>query len=131
VYIKEKDLPTYSYKCEECNHRFESFQSFKDFTPLTTCPNCNQNTLVRDYQSDLPSGSVKKGDDQLTVGELAARNTERFSEDYKEHLHIKNHSYMKNPPKYKASKAERKIRDLQDLATGLGGSVKPKKKKGK
>jgi putative FmdB family regulatory protein len=32
-------LPTYQYRCTECDHAFEEFQSFTD-DALTVCPNC-------------------------------------------------------------------------------------------
>ncbi len=32
-------MPTYDYKCLECNHNFETFQSMKD-KHLTECPKC-------------------------------------------------------------------------------------------
>jgi putative FmdB family regulatory protein len=32
-------MPTYEYKCKECEHSFEAFQSMKD-DPLSTCPEC-------------------------------------------------------------------------------------------
>jgi putative FmdB family regulatory protein len=32
-------MPTYEYKCKECEHSFEAFQSMKD-EPLSTCPEC-------------------------------------------------------------------------------------------
>jgi len=32
-------MPTYDYKCLECNHTFETFQSIKD-SHLTECPQC-------------------------------------------------------------------------------------------
>ncbi|MFA6596723.1 MAG: FmdB family zinc ribbon protein [Ignavibacteriaceae bacterium] len=32
-------MPTYDYKCLECNHNFETFQSMKD-EHLTECPKC-------------------------------------------------------------------------------------------
>ena len=32
-------MPTYDYKCLECNHNFETFQSMKD-EHLTECPEC-------------------------------------------------------------------------------------------
>lgn len=33
-------MPTYDYKCEKCDHRFEHFQSMTD-DPLTACPVCD------------------------------------------------------------------------------------------
>ncbi|MCK9424419.1 MAG: zinc ribbon domain-containing protein [Ignavibacteriaceae bacterium] len=35
-------MPTYDYKCLECNHNFETFQSMKD-KYLTECPKCGGN----------------------------------------------------------------------------------------
>ncbi|MCG5430977.1 FmdB family transcriptional regulator [Mycobacterium sp. MYCO198283] len=32
-------MPTYSYACTECGHRFDAVQSFSD-DALTTCPEC-------------------------------------------------------------------------------------------
>ena len=39
-------MPTYEYQCEACKHLLETFQSIKD-DPLTTCPNCNSETMKR------------------------------------------------------------------------------------
>ena len=32
-------MPTYSYRCTQCNHAFDIHQAFADDT-LTVCPNC-------------------------------------------------------------------------------------------
>ena len=32
-------MPTYQYKCRQCDHRLEAVQSFTD-APLTECPSC-------------------------------------------------------------------------------------------
>ena len=32
-------MPTYSYACTECDHRFDAVQSFSDDS-LTVCPEC-------------------------------------------------------------------------------------------
>ena len=32
-------MPTYDYKCTECNHTFEVFQRMSD-EPLKSCPKC-------------------------------------------------------------------------------------------
>jgi putative FmdB family regulatory protein len=39
-------MPTYEYKCKNCEHVFEQFQSMKD-APLRKCPECGKNTLER------------------------------------------------------------------------------------
>jgi putative FmdB family regulatory protein len=36
---EEGALPTYQYRCTECDHAFEQFQSFTD-DALTVCPEC-------------------------------------------------------------------------------------------
>ena len=36
---EEEAVPTYSYACTACDHRFEAHQSFSD-DPLTECPEC-------------------------------------------------------------------------------------------
>ena len=33
-------MPTYDYKCTECNYTFELFQKMTD-EPIKTCPKCN------------------------------------------------------------------------------------------
>ena len=35
----EETVPTYSYACTECDHRFDAVQSFSDDS-LTVCPEC-------------------------------------------------------------------------------------------
>ena len=32
-------MPTYDYRCTECDHRFEAIQKMSD-DPLSTCPEC-------------------------------------------------------------------------------------------
>ena len=39
-------MPTYEYRCKECNHEMESFQSIKA-RPLKKCPACEKNMLER------------------------------------------------------------------------------------
>ena len=39
-------MPTYEYKCVNCEHEFEIYQSMKD-EKLTKCPNCGRETLRR------------------------------------------------------------------------------------
>lgn len=39
-------MPTYAYKCTHCDHSLEASQKMSD-PVLTTCPECNQETLKR------------------------------------------------------------------------------------
>ena len=49
-------MPTYAYRCNTCDHRFEQFQKFSE-DPLTECPAC-QEKIQRVIQ---PIGVVFKG----------------------------------------------------------------------
>jgi putative FmdB family regulatory protein len=42
-------MPTYSYACTECGHRFDTVQAFSDAT-LTECPQCH-GKLRKEYGS--------------------------------------------------------------------------------
>jgi len=46
--IRKKGLkmPIYEYKCKTCNYEFEELQSITAAS-LTTCPKCNNESLVR------------------------------------------------------------------------------------
>jgi len=49
-------MPTYAYKCKDCNHEFETMQKMTD-DPLTECPKCH-GPLTRLL---FPVGIVFKG----------------------------------------------------------------------
>jgi putative FmdB family regulatory protein len=51
-------MPTYDYKCGNCNNTFEFFQSMKD-DPMTLCPECGHNDLKK--LVSLPAGLIFKG----------------------------------------------------------------------
>lgn len=51
-------MPTYDYKCENCESTFEFFQSMKD-DPITLCPQCGHNDLKK--MVSLPAGLIFKG----------------------------------------------------------------------
>lgn len=66
-------MPTYDYRCNACDQRFEHFQSMKQ-APLKKCPECGKNALERligigagvifkgsgFYETDYRSDSYKK-----------------------------------------------------------------------
>jgi putative FmdB family regulatory protein len=39
-------MPIYEYECTHCHHQLDALQKFSD-APLTHCPKCNQETLVK------------------------------------------------------------------------------------
>ena len=69
-------MPTYEYRCKDCDHEFEVFQSIKD-DPVDTCPACGGEAKKRpsggaglifkgsgfyitDYKNKKPESSDKK-----------------------------------------------------------------------
>ena len=71
-------MPTYDYKCDNCEHTFEVLQSIKD-EPLKKCPNCGKNKLKKQisggaglifkgsgfYQTDYKNKHSKKGHEKV------------------------------------------------------------------
>ncbi len=39
-------MPTYDYRCQDCDYMFETMQNMSD-DPLKTCPECEKDTLRR------------------------------------------------------------------------------------
>ena len=65
-------MPIYEYRCDNCEHEFETIQKFSD-DPLRTCPACKQDALRKKvsmsafrlkgggwYETDFKSGGDKK-----------------------------------------------------------------------
>ena len=50
-------MPTYEYKCKDCDHQFDIVQSFSD-DALTTCPSCKKKALRKVFS---PPGVSFKG----------------------------------------------------------------------
>ncbi|NDC71856.1 MAG: zinc ribbon domain-containing protein [Sphingobacteriia bacterium] len=92
-------MPSYSYSCLNCKTSFELFYSFRDYTEKPKCPSCHKKTTEREYIKDLKTlnASVKKSDSELkTIGDLAQRNSERLSDDEKQHLYDKHNAYKEH-----------------------------------
>jgi putative FmdB family regulatory protein len=79
-------MPTYPYRCKECNYEFEEMQSIKA-EPLKKCPKCGKDTLQRiiaggagvvfkgsgfystDYRNkEALSNSVRKATKEMNTG---------------------------------------------------------------
>ena len=93
-------MPTYVFKCEECDYELEVEQSIKKPTPnRKKCPACGKNKLERLLFA--PHVYNKPGDDSITLGLLADRNTERFSSDQKEAIDRKSGVKRQKEPEKK------------------------------
>jgi putative FmdB family regulatory protein len=80
-------MPIYEYRCDNCEHEFETIRKFSD-EPLKTCPVCHQDTLRKQvsvsafrlkgggwYETDFKSGDKKRnigGDSETTTTPPAA-----------------------------------------------------------
>ena len=86
-------MPTYDYRCGECEHEWEVFQSITA-KPKRKCPECGKLKAKRMigpgagiifkgsgfYQTDYRSSSYKKGEDAAkTAKEAASKSSESSS----------------------------------------------------
>ena len=83
-------MPTYQYECKACGHELEAFQNISE-APLERCPQCNKKKLGRVVTGGL--GFFVSG---RTVGAIADKNTDKFSEDFKSHLKERNKTKKEN-----------------------------------
>jgi putative FmdB family regulatory protein len=89
-------MPTYTYRCNKCNNKFELFAHFSDYVERPKCSHCSAKQTERSYEDDVinVSCSIKKHTSELkTIGDLANRNRDMLSEDQKMALHDKHNSY--------------------------------------
>ena len=87
-------MPTYQYKCLDCDHEFETVQSMMD-DPLTECSEC-KGRLKRLIGSG--AGIIFKGDGFYT--------TDYRSEGYKKQAAEEKKSSSESKEKKKATKSE-------------------------
>lgn len=118
-------MPEYTFICTECNDIFSVFVPMSDYMDRQICPKCNTDISVRrHYMSDLSSvlRSIRKSDDELKIGHLAQRNTEKMSADEREALTRKHNNYRYKEPEHELPKGmtrlnknpkERKIPTVQ------------------
>lgn len=88
-------MPEYTYYCSECDDKFTIVTSISSYKEKEVCEICHS-LCDRSYEDDLLTlnASVKKSDSELkTIGDLARRNTDRFSDDQKAHLYQKHNAY--------------------------------------
>ncbi|PKK84929.1 MAG: FmdB family transcriptional regulator [candidate division Zixibacteria bacterium HGW-Zixibacteria-1] len=85
-------MPTYQYRCTECEHEFEKFQPISD-DPVSVCPECSGYTeriitggagfLLKGsgfYSTDYRSNSYKKGEQKYKTDVTAPAKTESKSD---------------------------------------------------
>lgn len=105
-------MPEYTYHCEHCNIKFSLVSSIAKYKDTTKCEICGK-VSHRSYEDDLITlnATVKKADSELkTIGDLALRNTERMSEDQKQHLYQKHNAYKDVPSQKELPKGMSRIK---------------------
>jgi hypothetical protein len=94
-------MPCYTYICNSCNKKFEIVCSYSQYKEHYPCEFCKSKKTERSYFDDLSTlnSSIKLSDNEIkTLGHLAARNSEKFSEDYKNYLKNKHNEYKESEP---------------------------------
>lgn len=89
-------MPTYTYCCSKCEHKFELFFSYAEYQSSPLCIKCQSSDTQRSYSDDLSNAicSVRKHSSELkTIGDLANRNRDNMSDDQKIELYSKHNSY--------------------------------------
>lgn len=94
-------MPAYSFLCDDCHHNFEVICSIRDYSESPMCEQCKSRNTARNYTIDMAtlSTSIRKSDSELkTLGDIAQRNSDRMSNDEKQHLYNKHNDYKENKP---------------------------------
>jgi hypothetical protein len=115
-------MPLYSYECNKntggCGHQFQLVSSMDNYNPSPPCSFCKRTEFVcRDLLADLPTTNVKKSDNEITLGHLADRNTERMSEEHKQELTKKHNAYKYEEPTKILPKGMTRLRDTENPGT--------------
>ena len=76
-------MPTYAYKCCECDHIFEATHSYKE--RLSDCPTCGaKNSLKKHFGTPIQVITRSKTT-KSKAGSIVNREIKRIKEDIKEY----------------------------------------------
>ena len=85
-------MPTYDYKCNDCNHHFEILQSMNDES-LKNCPKCKKDKLQRLIGAG--SGLIFKGTGFYITDYVKNKNNKNPKSEKKEKKIEKKNSEIK------------------------------------
>ena len=103
-------MPTYSYKCDSCEHDFDMFQSITA-KPVKKCPECSENKVRRLIGTG--AGIIFKGS--------GFYETDYRSDNYKKAAE----KDTKTPEKKGADKSDKKVSTASDKKS-TSSETKPK-----
>jgi len=117
-------MPQYEFICRKCNSEFivECIMSeISDLKPC--CKLCNSKKTARKFSA--PIINIPK-----TLGSLADKNTDTFSDDYKNHLNKKHNKYrFKEEFQGKLPEGAKTFERDSDGKRKSNSSIKPKRNK--
>ena len=112
-------MPQYTYFCNSCEKKIELVLSYAEYEKnKIRCNNCGSLKVTRSFSDDMIciSSCIKKHDSELkTIGDLANRNNDKFSEDKKASLRNKHNEYKEDTSYQK------------ELPSGMSRIKKPRK----
>ena len=126
-------MPNYTFQCDKesggCGHQFELFMYMCDYNLNQICPQCHKSKhIIRNYQADQPSTTIKLSDDKIKLGHLAHRNSERFSDDEKAHLEYKHNKYKYEKEGGELPRGMKHLGFANDRKISQQQNTKPKRK---
>lgn len=111
-------MPTYSFRCKKCGV-FEVYVSIHKYDGTSKCPTCNKKTSDRALDIDVTPeifGGVVKSDSEITIGDLANRNRDRFSDDKKAELTKKHNEYKNTPSERELPSGMSRMKKPEDIS---------------
>lgn len=106
-------MPTYTYYCSKCDNRFEIFANIGNYKQCYECPKCNDIsdvTRALGYDISTVHREVIANDDNITLGQLADRNTKKMSRDEKINRYYEQNKYKWEGQESNLPKGARKVR---------------------
>lgn len=79
-------MPAYTYFCNTCQIYFEKFSYISDYSDKEVCPTCGTfKDVIRALGYDISTihRNVLANDNEITLAQLADRNTKKMSRDEK------------------------------------------------
>lgn len=105
-------MPTYQYKCKQCDHRFDVFQRITE-DPLTECPECHGE--IRRVL--FPAGVVFKGSGWYVTDYRQGSEKAKYEADTKGETPAAASSGDKTETKSSDAKTETKTETKSDTKT--------------
>ena len=94
-------MPTYTYFCQNFQLVFEKFANISDYQDKEICPQCGYSRKVsREFAQDAKTihTNIITSDNEITIGQLASRNTKKMTRDEKIDKYYEHNKYKWEGP---------------------------------